>query len=97
MMYLLIYNLGNMILKNEKNKILNSIFAFLSSISYEFFLIHHIIILKLVNRINKDKFIANYNYRMLFFLTIILISIAIAYILKKIVKIIINIFKKRGV
>ena len=97
MMYLLIYNLGNMILKNEKNKILNSIFAFLSSISYEFFLIHHIIILKLVNRINKEKFIANFNYRMLFFFTIILISIAIAYILKKIVKIIINIFEKRGV
>ena len=97
MMYLLIYNLGNMILKNDKNKFLNSIFAYLSSISYEFFLVHHIIILKLVNRINKEMFISDYYYRFLYFIFMIFLSLALGFILKKIIKIIINIFKKRGV
>ena len=97
MMYLLIYNIGNMILKNDKNKYVNIAFANLSSVSYEFFLIHHIIILKLVNRTDKDKFIADINYRLLYFFAMIFITLAIGFILKKIIKIIINIFEKRGI
>lgn len=95
MMYLLIYNLGNMILKNDKNKYVNIAFSNLSSVSYEFFLIHHIIILKIVNRIDKEKFIADINYRLLYFFVMIFITLALGFILKKIIKIIINIFEKK--
>ena len=96
-MYLFLYSLGNIILKNNKNKLVNDIFIFFSSISYEFFLIHHIVILKMINRINQEKFISNYNYRILYFLLIIIITTALAIVLEKIVKIIINLLRKRGI
>ena len=93
-MYLLIYNFGNMFLKNNKNKLVNNTFSILSSISYEFFLIHHIIILKLVNKINPDKFISNIYYRLVYFIAMISITLTLTIILKKLTKIIINVFKK---
>ena len=95
--YILIYNFGNMFLKNNQNKLVKNTFTFLSSISYEFFLLHHIIILRLVNKINAEKFISNYYYRLIYFFVMIIIIIALAYILHKIVKIIINTFYKRGI
>lgn len=96
MMYLLIFNLGNMFLKGNNNKILNKSFSFLSSISYEFFLIHHILILKLLSRINEDKFRTDANYRLLYFSLMIFATIVLAYLLTKFVKAIIKVFIKRG-
>lgn len=96
MMYLLIFNLGNMFLKGNNNKIINKLFTILSSISYEFFLLHHIIILRFINRINEYRFKTNSYYRFMYFISMILVTIVLAYLLKKLVKAIIKVFEKRG-
>ena len=88
-LFIVLYYIGNMIYRDVKNKPIKNIMNFLSSVSYEFFLVHHIILFKVFDKYG-DK---NLKQIVLFFIAFIY-SLLIAVILKKLVNIIYIVINK---